>query len=508
MPKRTDIVIGIVLAAGVLLAFKGALAAMVAQWNISPMYSYGYTVPPISAYLIWSRREQLRRPVVPARLGGVIVIGASLAMLIVGQLAALQVLQQLAFIVAIAGVVLYLFGLRHLAICGPAIAYLLFMVPVWDAFTEPLHYPFQNNSARLGVALMQSIGVPVYRDNTFITLPNLLIEVARECSGINYLVAVLALALPLALLRLQQTWRRVVMIVSALVIAALANGLRVALIGTLAYYEVGSPLHGPFHVLHGLFVAGIGYVVLFVGLRLLQEKPVAPAVPAAPAASPLPAPLQWRRGEALAVAGVFWLMVFVGLAPETQAVSFAGAPQSPASLGSWLRMPARPPLDRSTDPAFAAWGSADHTVREQYRSAAGRIVTLDVHLFAAQRQGSELINFNSSELHRLSSLTPVQRADGTVFNTNVWRRADRAELGMFWYDLDGTSETGLYRTKLRTMWSALRSGGGHAAAVVLRTPVQGNEAEAAAALREFARELQPALVRFWPADSGAAAAQR
>ena len=81
------------------------------------------------------------------------------------------------------------------------------------------------------------------------------IEVARACSGVNYLVAVLALGLPLAYLYLRSWWRRGVLIASALLIAAAANSLRVALIGVLVYYDLGAPLHGPAHVLHGLFVS-------------------------------------------------------------------------------------------------------------------------------------------------------------------------------------------------------------------------------------------------------------
>jgi exosortase len=172
----------------------------------------------MSAFLLWSRRDEFRRRTPrPALLSAIPVVALAVAMLVLGQLGAIQVVQQVAFIVAIGGAILFVFGLDYLVIAAPAIAYLLFMVPLWDAFTEPLHWPFQNNSARLGVALMHAIGIPVHRDGTFIALPNVLIEVARECSGINYLVAVFALALPLSILRLQGTWRRVSLMSGAMI---------------------------------------------------------------------------------------------------------------------------------------------------------------------------------------------------------------------------------------------------------------------------------------------------
>ena len=80
---------------------------------------------------------------------------------------------------------------RTRALWAP-LAYLWLLVPVWDAFTEPMHEPFQQASAAMGVALLHLTGIPALRDGTFISMPNLQIEVARACSGINYLVAVLA----------------------------------------------------------------------------------------------------------------------------------------------------------------------------------------------------------------------------------------------------------------------------------------------------------------------------
>ena len=108
---------------------------------------------------------------------------------------------------------------------------------------------------------------------------------ARACSGVNYLIAVLALGLPLAYLYLRSWWRRAVLIAAALLIAAAANSLRVAMIGALVYYDLGAPLHGPAHVLHGLFVSAIGHVALFVGLWLLGSREQRAAADAPAAAS-------------------------------------------------------------------------------------------------------------------------------------------------------------------------------------------------------------------------------
>ena len=75
MNERVRAIATCLLAAGLLTAYSAPLAGMVERWNGGPMYSYAYIVPPIALYLLWSRREELRRqPSRPARVAGGIVL--------------------------------------------------------------------------------------------------------------------------------------------------------------------------------------------------------------------------------------------------------------------------------------------------------------------------------------------------------------------------------------------------------------------------------------------------
>jgi EpsI family protein len=354
---------------------------------------------------------------------------------------------------------------------------------------------------------MQTIGVPVHRDGIHIALPNILLEVARECSGINYLVAVLALAVPLALLRLQQTWRRVVLVVSALTIAALANGLRVALIGTLAYYEVGSPLHGPFHVLHGLFVAGIGYVVLFVGLRVLQEPAVAAGGPPV-ASSTASATSRWRVGEAFGLAALLWALVIVGVTPTVRAVALAQPLDTfPERLGDWIRDDVGTSSDPSADAVRRFWSGATRTLTRRYRSADGRAASVNIWYFEVQQQGREIISHEVDELHRQSTPVSVQLRDGTALHANRVRWDATGEAGLFWYDLGNAPESNQYATKIRSLWNILRSGRNNGAAIMLRVADAAGDPAAATSLDNLAAEIQPAVNQLWSSAGSAGASE-
>jgi EpsI family protein len=487
----------LILAAALAFAHAAALVGMKAMWDGTPMYSFGYIVPFVAAFLVWTRRDALARVVpAPAWIPGLATLGVAIVLLVGGHLGGILVAEQLAFVVSLAAVVLLVWGLGTFRLVWMALAYLLLMVPFWDAFTERLHMPFQQLSANLGVRMLHVAGIPAYREGTFLYLPNITLEVARACSGVNYLVAILALGVPLAYLYLPTNARRLVLIVSAVVVAALSNSLRVALIGVLSYLDVGAPLHGPGHVLHGLFVSGIGYVVLFVGLRLLgsdDRRAAASTPPPAAAIGDAGSPHRTAY-RALAVAGAF---LFVALVPMriVAAPVAAGRPLAtlPERLGDWTV----DPLSVSEE---TWWRGADDQVFRRYRSPAGLAVDVSIAYFASQTQGRELTGNYSAPLHRAVQGDAAAIGDDQHGNVVELRAKPGSRTGVFWYEVDGQAMTSAYAVKARTLWNAAvrrRTNGG--VVVLLTPPAESRPSEGQlAAMRDLAGRIHEALAPiFW-----------
>ena len=492
------------LGGALMFAHWPALVGMVNLWARNPMYSYGYTVPAISLYLLWCKRERLAGlPPSPRPLIGGLVLAAGLLLLTLGRAASVQILEQLAFLVSLVGVVVFVFGVQYVRTAWAPIAYLLLMIPVWDAFTEELHLPFQHQSAAIGATLLQLTSVPAYRDGITIALPNVTLEVARTCSGVNYLVAVVALGCPLAYLRLRTTSRRLLLIAIAVLVAALSNGLRVALIGILAYLEIGSPLHGPFHVLHGLFVAGVGYVALFMGLRVLgtREQKVESSEKSAVRPSPswlLPIRPVYAAVPAVVLAAVGLIL----LVQEARPVPLAERLEHvPMYLGRWSAEPMAPQRDW-----FTWWNGADEQLVRRYRSVEGTQVEVYVGYFFAQRQNKEVANYRSVDLHRRASSRSLKLPGGQSLQANLVNGSSRQpEPILFWYEIDGEVETSQYGAKVRTLWNALRRARTNGAVVALMgTP----STSAAADLEELAVLLHGALDGSLPGRSHAGAPRR
>jgi EpsI family protein len=496
--------------AAVLAAEWPAITGMVHMWSNSPMYSYGWLVPAISAFVLWSRREALRRAAIsPAVIPGLAVLALWAVLLVAGRVGGILLLEQIALVIAVAGLVLLFAGLAVFRASWAAIAYLLLGVPIWDGFTEPLHLRFQLMSAGYGVSMLQAIGIPAYGRGTFVELPTMRIEVARACSGVNYLIAVLALGLPLAYLYLRSWWRRAVLIVAALLIAAAANSLRVAMIGAMVYYDLGAPLHGPAHVLHGLFVSAIGHVALFVGLWLLgsRERHAAAETPAgrpdtfAAHATPRLSPAL-IAGSALLWLPVIWMHAAMP-APVALVRELDGLP---AALGPWHADPF------ATPPTPGWWPAADQQLNRRYRDGE-TMVDLYVGYFEQQRQSHEVMTFLSADLHRAAQQVTVPAAGGGTLAVNVTTSTTGPDprVTLFWYEIDGAPETQPFAVKLRTLWHAVGRRRSNGAVVSLSRPWRSDvpDADQIRALVDLAPRVHAALGRCLPgrADQSSGAAR-
>jgi EpsI family protein len=281
----------------------------------------------------------------------------------------------------------------------------------------------------------------------------------------------------------------VVLLAAAVAVAALSNGLRVALICTLAYYEVGSPLHGPFHVLHGLFVAGIGYVVLFAGLRVLAPASL-PAV--APAAAPPP-----FHGGALvsARAAIVLTVLFVAvganvLAREPRPVALNGALDAfPARLGEWTAV--QTPLALRAAEA-SLWPGADAEYRRRYRRSDGTVAELYIAYFASQQQSRKVVSYHAADLHNRATPVQITGSDGRPFDVNFVKAGSRSPAALFWYDVHERPEINPYSVKAWTLWNAIWQGRNNGAVILLTVPA-GDDAARAAALQDLGRLVRNAL---------------
>ena len=262
--------VGLVLAA-LLVVYWSVIAGLVDAWSHDDNYSHGFFIVPLALYFAWERRRAIAAaPVRPSMVGAVVVAGC-LFLLVAGLLGAELFLSRVSIIGTIAGTVLFLFGWPMLRILFFPLAFMLLMVPLPAIIFNKIAFPLQLLASNVGEYSIRSMDIPILREGNVLILANATLEVAEACSGIRSLVSLFTLGLVFGYFVDQRVWVRAIIALSAIPVAILANGLRVASAGVAAHNFGTAGVEGLFHEFSGWVVFVIAFLMMFALQRLLQR---------------------------------------------------------------------------------------------------------------------------------------------------------------------------------------------------------------------------------------------
>ena len=145
-------------------------------------------------------------------------------------------------------------------------AYLVFCVPM--TFLDSLTFPLRLFASTVAAGLLSGLGVPVARVGTMLVSPaggGIQLDVADPCSGLHYVLAMLALTAGYAYFT-QRTWaRQWVLFLCAAPLAVAGNAARILAIGLVAAVFGQKAAMGLYHDYSG-YVVFVVAIVLMIGV--------------------------------------------------------------------------------------------------------------------------------------------------------------------------------------------------------------------------------------------------
>jgi exosortase C (VPDSG-CTERM-specific) len=220
------------------------------------LYSHVLLVPAISIYLVWRRRGRLTGEMGGARWPGAIVGLAGLALLAVSwkstgagpqatfdQLAA----EILSFCLLLWGGGFIILGGRMMRECAFPALFLIFITPLPSGMLDALGGALQRGSAEVGFKFIQLSGTPVFRTDLVFQMPGMVVEVARECSGIRSTLVLFITALLAGHLFLRSWWTRLLLAAVVFPLGIVRNAFRILVISMLCVHVDPSFISSPIH---------------------------------------------------------------------------------------------------------------------------------------------------------------------------------------------------------------------------------------------------------------------
>ena len=281
--KRSWIAAALVLA-GFALLYRQVVVKLVMDWYNDDNYSHGFLIVPLALYFVWERREKLRKiPVTPSAWGLVFVLG-SVVVLVAGILGSELFLTRISILGTVVGVILFLFGWAHLRALAFPVAFLLLMIPIPAILFNQIAFPLQLLASQFGESAMGLANVPVLREGNVLILANTTLEVAEACSGIRSLVSLLTLAIVFGYFSDPRGWVRTLLTLSAIPVAIVTNGFRVAGTGIAAHRFGAAAAEGFFHEFSGWLVFVSAFMLMLAVQRAIVRLAPASETTLSPAA--------------------------------------------------------------------------------------------------------------------------------------------------------------------------------------------------------------------------------
>ena len=433
-------------------------ADMVGIWWHSSTFTHCLLMVPMTGWLVSQRVAQLR-PLTPVFWWPALVwiAGAGLVWL-VGEAAGVGLFRQLGLVLMLQGAVAATLGEKLVRALLFPLGYALLLVP----FGEELVPLLQTLTAHISMVLLHLSGISAEMEGVFITTPAGFFEVAEACSGVNFLIAMLAYSVFAAHLCFRSRTRRTVFVVLALATTILANALRAY--GTMVAAEIWGieAAGGIDHIFYGwIFFGLVILIVMLVALRWFDR----PANDAAVDIRGLDGmPRFAGSAKMLLPAALAIPLIFVGWA------ELVGGRSVPLSDTMAVNAPTGWRDARVGGTAWAPrFDGADQRVLRQFANEKGQVVTVAIGGYVRQDEGREVVAFGQGAVDPESkwawsaSLPPVEGAktERLLHPGPILRDAAT------WYVVGGTVTGYPRRAKLAGLKARLLSGDPRALSLIV-----------------------------------------
>jgi len=256
---------------GVFVAlYAPILYSFTETWYNVADYSHGFLVPPLCAYLIWRKREDLAKvPLKPAFWSGMLIVLGSIPFYMLGELGAEPFLSRMSLLFMICGLLVYFCGWAMLRALSFPLAFLMFAVPLPVLIYNEVVFPLQFIASALATRTLEILNIfPIMREGNVLVMPGMRLEVVEACSGIRSLMSLLALAAGYGYLAERSNAVRWFMFFMMIPLAVISNGTRVVITALMTHYIGPQAAEGFMHEFSG-WVIFVVATVLFLALHSL-----------------------------------------------------------------------------------------------------------------------------------------------------------------------------------------------------------------------------------------------
>lgn len=280
-PARIDRAAGALQALPAIVVFLLAFAALYAGTYIQLAHTvwstdeqgHGPLILAASAWLMWTKKDEIfDGDPHPAPWLGFSLVGAALAMFVVGRSQSVIEMEALSQIFVLAGGLALIQGTRALRLAWFPLAFLLFVVPLPGSLVQAITMPLKSAVSVVAEELLHLAGYPIARTGVTLVIGQYQLLVADACSGLNSLFTLEALGLLyMNLMAYKSRARNIALAIMIVPISFISNITRVIVLVLITYYFGDEAGQGFAHDFAGMVLFVVALVLTYGFDRLLAR---------------------------------------------------------------------------------------------------------------------------------------------------------------------------------------------------------------------------------------------
>jgi exosortase A len=466
--------------AGLLLLFWRDAADMALIWWGSSTFNHCLLIIPILVWLVIQRKAELLQLTPQAWWPALVYVAVGAFGWLLGEAAGVAVARQLGLIMMLQGSAAALLGPNVVRGLLFPLFYMFFLLPVGEEAVPAL----QTLTAKMCMIMLDWAGIPAHIEGIFISTPAGLFRVAEACSGVKFLIAMVALGALVSNLCFTSWRRRIAFMAACVIVPIIANGIRAFATIYMAEFRGIESAAGFDHIFYGWIFFGLVIALVIGGAWKYFDKSAD-----APAFDPkqLQSPARYVTSIKVVLAG----LAVIALLPVAWSAAIASQnvslPQNNAlpKLAGWKRVSAQG--GHHWSPRFEA---ASQILYGRYRNQTGQSVDLYIAIYDKQKEGREVVGFGQGAVAPDSHWswaenTPAPtngKAERIIANGLISRDV------VSFYRTSGVTSGSGRDIKLATMKTRLFGGNSQAVAILVSAEYQANQSQRGA-IDAFIKDL-------------------
>jgi len=255
-------------AAGVALTFEAWADMFTIAWGDEEA-SHIFLVPIIAAWLVYVRRERLRYCAPTGHWVGPALIAAGWVVSSIGYYNSMQALWHAGAVVVVVGCALTALGADVLRRFLPAIAVLIFLVPVPARLRLGIALPLQEVLAQMTWGAFDLAGVDVEQFGNTLTINGQPVQVAEACNGLRMVFTLVLVSYAVAFGTPLKSYARFLLIALSPLSALVCNFVR--MVPTVWLFgHASNSVAATFHDVAGWIMLFVAFLLLMGIIRVLR----------------------------------------------------------------------------------------------------------------------------------------------------------------------------------------------------------------------------------------------